>query len=70
MKALLLILDLDMNHKGFVLLVSLCSLLMTLVIIKTLLLIVPTMLRESKLLEQRYQKVTVERSEQIRFYDN
>ncbi len=59
-----------MNHKGFVLLVSLCSLLMTLVIIKTLLLIVPTMLRESKLLEQRYQKVTVERSEQIRFYDN
>lgn len=70
MKKLVLILDLAMNHRGFVLLISLSSLLMVLIIIKTLLLVVPTMLSESKLQEQKYQKVTAERSEQIRLYNN
>ncbi len=59
-----------MNHKGFVLLVSLWSLLMTVIVIKALLLIVPTMLKESNLQEQKYQKVVAERSEQIRVYNN
>ncbi len=59
-----------MNHKGFVLQVSLWSLLMTIIMIKTLLLIVPTMVSESKLQEQKYQKVVTERNEQIRFYNN
>ncbi len=59
-----------MNHKGFVLLVSLWSLLMTVIVIKALLLIVPTMLKESNLQEQKYQKVVAERSEQIRLYNN
>ncbi len=43
---------------------------MTVIIIKTLLIVVPTMLKESNLQEQKYQKVVAERSEQIRVYNN